>query len=665
MSCSTFCLPLFIRSRVAFAAVIIQLGVVGVASAQDPSSVGQWSAVQPWPVVAVHAHMLPDGKVLFYPYTDEAYLWDPLTNSLERAAAAGFNIFCSGHTFLADGRLFVTGGHISSSVGLPYSTFYDSVTRTWTRGPEMNAGRWYPTNTMLANGDVLVTAGDTDTSQSNVLPQVLQRSTGTWRDLLNAQMRLDLYPFMHLAPNGKVLYAGPTWHTQYLDTTGSGAWSTIVWGNYYRDYGSSVMYADGKVLNVGGGDPPTETAEVLDLSDSAPAWRAVQSMSTPRRHLNATLLPDHTVLVTGGTSGAGFNNTTTPVYSAELWNPATETWSVMASHSSSVYRGYHSTALLLPDGRVLSAGGDDQPNAQIYSPPYLFKGPRPSIAAAPGAVTYGQTFLVQTPDGGSITDVTWIRLSSVTHAFNQSQRINTLSFTQVANGLSVTAPSDPNLAPPGHYLLFVLNGSGVPSIAKVVRIDAASNLPPDAPSSLTATTVSSSQINLSWTDNAATESGFTVERSADGVSFVTIATLGANATSYQNTGLSPSTTYRYRVSAQNSAGSSNPSNIATATTAAATPTSVAAPTTLTAAAASASQINLAWVDNANNETGYSVERSVNGTTFTQIASLAANVTKYSNTGLAANTRYYYRVRAVSGTLFSSYSNVANVKTRPK
>jgi titin len=279
-------------------------------------------------------------------------------------------------------------------------------------------------------------------------------------------------------------------------------------------------------------------------------------------------------------------------------------------------------------------------------------------------VTYGQTFPVQTPDGASITDVTWIRLSSVTHAFNQSQRINTLSFNQVANGLSVTAPTDPNLAPPGHYLLFILNGSGVPSIGRIVRIDAASNLPPAEPSSLVATAVSSSQINLSWTDNATSESGFTVERSADGVSYVSIATLGTNATSYQNTGLPPATTYRYRVSAFNAAGASAPSNVATATTTATTPP-VVAPTRLTATAASSSQINLAWIDNASNETGYAIERSPNGTTFTQIATVAANVTKFANTGLTANTRYYYRVRALSGTQFSAYSNVANVKTRPK
>jgi galactose oxidase len=140
----------------------------------------------------------------------------------------------------------------------------------------------------------------------------------------------------------------------------------------------------------------------------------------------------------------------------------------MASYSS--YRGYHSVAVLLPNGRVLSAGGNYSPNAEIYSPPYLFKGQRPAITSTPANVRYGQTFLIGTADSASIAKVTWIRLSSVTHAFNQNQRINFLSFAAAANGLNVRAPSDPNLCPPGHYMLFVLNGNGVPSVARIVRI---------------------------------------------------------------------------------------------------------------------------------------------------------------------------------------------------
>ena len=110
-----------------------------------------------------------------------------------------------------------------------------------------------------------------------------------------------------------------------------GQWWQIDSVNVYRDYGSSVMYDNGKVLVMGGGDPPTNTAEVIDLNASTPAWRSVAPMAFARRQLNATLLPDGKVLVTGGTSGPGFNNTNTPVFAAEMWDPATENWATMAS----------------------------------------------------------------------------------------------------------------------------------------------------------------------------------------------------------------------------------------------------------------------------------------------------------------------------------------------
>jgi hypothetical protein len=240
----------------------------------------------------------------------------------------------------------------------------------------------------------------------------------------------------------------------------------------YRDYGSGVMYAPGKVLVMGGGDPPTRTAEVINLNDSSPAWRAVGLMKVARRQLNATLLPDGTVLVTGGTSKAGFNTPDDPgslVHCPEIWNPATEAWTTTTLASSlGIPRIYHSTALLLPDGRVLSMGGNNQTTSEIYSPPYLFKGPRPTIAYAPTSVLYGQSFFVQTSD--AIDKVTMLRLSSVTHAFNMSQYISTLSFSQDTGGLNVVAPSADTVAPPGLYMLFILNGSGVPSSAKTVQV---------------------------------------------------------------------------------------------------------------------------------------------------------------------------------------------------
>jgi hypothetical protein len=335
------------------------------------------------------------------------------------------------HTFLADGRLLVTGGHSTNFVGLSKASTYNPFTGAWTALPDMNAGRWYPTNTALANGDVLVVSGSISTSEGvNTLPQVFQAATSTWRNLTNAMLSLDLYPMMHLAPNGRVFNSGPGVVTRYLDTSGTGAWAVVANRQLLRDYGSSVLYSDGKILLIGGGNPPTNTAEVIDLNLPSPVWRSVAPMARARRQLNATLLPDGKVLVTGGTSGPGFNNPATPVKAAEMWNPVTETWTTLAS--GVIPRLYHSGGLLLPDGRVFVTGGDGYDQAEVYSPPYLFRGARPAIATAPASVAYGQTFFVETPNATSITQVTWVGLSSVTHAFNMNQRISRLSFTQTA-----------------------------------------------------------------------------------------------------------------------------------------------------------------------------------------------------------------------------------------
>lgn len=529
-------------------------------SAQDPSIIGQWSAVQVLPIVAVHAHVLPTGKVLFYPYTDDPHLFDPATGTITSAAQAGYDTFCTGHSFLADGRLLVAGGHIANNVGEPYATIYDPFSNTWTRLPNMNAGRWYPSNTTLPNGDVLVVSGDEDTTVGvNPLPQVWQTASNSWRDLTNAQLSLYLYPAMYLAPNGKVFMSLPSDVTRYLDTSGTGLWTIVATRQFgFRDYGSSAMYDDGKVLVAGGGDPPTNTAEVIDLNAATPAWRFVGSMSNARRQFDATLLPDGKVLATGGSSGAGFDNSSAPVYAAEMWDPATEQWTTMASNT--IYHGYHSNGLLLPDGRVFTTGGDNQPNAEIYSPPYLFKGARPAISSAPATVSYGQTFFVQTANAASIARVTWIRLPSVTHAFNMNQRINRLSFSQATGGLNVTAPSNPNLCPPGHYMLFILDGNGVPSVATIVQISAAPPPALAAPSNLIATAVSGTRIDLTWTDNSNNEDGFKIERSLDGITFTQIATVGGSITKYSDTGLTCATFYQYRVRAFNANGNSAYSN---------------------------------------------------------------------------------------------------------
>jgi hypothetical protein len=185
---------------------------------------------------------------------------------------------------------------------------------------------------------------------------------------------------------------------------------------------------------------------------------------------------------------------------------------------------------------------------------------------------------------------------------------------------------------------------------------------PAAPSNLIATAASTSQINLTWTDNSSNETSFRIERSADGVNFNEITTVGPNVTSYSNTGLTSSTTYYYRLRASNDAGNSAYSNTASATTQGVSPI---APSGLVATAISKTRIDLSWTDNSNNEAGFKIERSANGTSFSQIATVGANVTTYNNTGLKANKTYWYRVRAYNGTGHSGYSNVASAKTPRK
>jgi hypothetical protein len=458
----------------------------GTAAAQ-PDVVGRWSSAAPLPYFPVHTHLLPSGQVMIWPGDaqgtppgvsgNDPRRWDPATGQVTALSKPGYDIFCTGHAFTADGQLLVAGGHIANNVGEAKARLYNPATDAWTTLPDMNAGRWYPTVTTLNNGDLLVVSGNVDTTVGvNRLPQVFQAANRTWRSLTNAQLAQDLYPMMLLAPNGKVFNPGPSATTRYLDPRSTGAWTVVgtrLGG--YRDYGSAVVYDDGKVLVMGGGDPPASSAEVIDLNAPSPAWRAVGSMQFARRQLNAVLLPDGRVLVTGGTSSPGFNDPTGAVLPAELWDPATEQWTVLAS--ATVPRVYHSATLLLPDGRVLSTGGNGHTEVEIFEPPYLFKGARPTISSAPASVSYGKSFFVGTPDATNVTAVTWLRLSSVTHAFNQNQRINRLAFTPTSGGLNVVAPASSNLAPPGHYLLFLLNSAGVPSIAKVVQITGTATAP--------------------------------------------------------------------------------------------------------------------------------------------------------------------------------------------
>jgi hypothetical protein len=319
-----------------------------------------------------------------------------------------------------------------------------------------------------------VIAGTDESAAIVTVPEIWNGTS--WRRLTTASLSLPNYPRTFVAPDGRIFYAGVQKQSRYLDVTGTGSWATGPSMNFgSRSYGSAVMYEPGKILFVGGNSTPTNTAEVIDLNQPNPQWSYTGSLAYGRWNLNATVLPTGEVLATGGVSGDRANPSLA-VHAAELWNPATGSWTTVAS-SAALLRGYHSTSILLPDGRVLHAGGGDGGNTpdnlnyELYSPPYLYKGARPQVTGAtPDVLGYGQTVFVETPDGANVAEVSFIRFGSATHAFDQSQRRVPLSFSQVSGGLSVTIPASRTTAPPGPYLLFLVNGNGVPSVARIMRL---------------------------------------------------------------------------------------------------------------------------------------------------------------------------------------------------
>jgi hypothetical protein len=454
-------------------------GIQGTSSvtvtALSPSALaGEWSSVRPSPIVQLHLHLLANGRVLSWGLAGSPQVWDPATGIFTAVPSPSL-LFCAGHTFLPDGRLLVAGGHISNGHGLPSTNIFDPATGSWQAAAPMAAGRWYPTTTTLPNGEVLVLSGQEESGAVNAIPEIWNGSA--WRQLTTASRTLPNYPRTFVAPDGRVFYAGAAQQSRWLDVTGTGQWSNGPRLNFgARSYGSAVMYLPGKILYVGGGTPPTSTAEVIDLNTPSPQWTYTGSMAYARWNTNATVLPTGDVLVTGGTSLADRADPAGAVNVAELWSPATGQWTQLAS-AAPLLRGYHSTTVLLPDGRVLHSGGGDgggvpnNLNFELYSPPYLFKGARPVISGAtPDDVGYGQTLGLATPDGPTIAKVTLIRTGSVTHAFDEAQLLVPLQFSQTSGGLSVTLPASRSVAPPGPYLLFLVNSDGVPSGGRIMRL---------------------------------------------------------------------------------------------------------------------------------------------------------------------------------------------------
>jgi hypothetical protein len=456
---------------------------VSNSTSTDPSVVGLWSQVLNWPLVALNMTLMPNGKVLAYDdHTDGTGVgvFDPATLVVTTVPYLAANLFCSGQNLLPDGRVFVAGGHTGVHIGIPNATIFNPATQTWSSAAPMAVGRWYPTSTTLPDGRMLVLGGEVNCNNCNALiPEVFDPATGTWTRLTGAPFDLQYYPHSFVNPDGRIVVtsANKLEMATYALNVATQTWTTV--DPTVLHAGSSVMYLPGKFMKSGRGRDPdlpgapsVATTYVLDMAAPTPRWRQTASMAYPRTEHNLTLLADGTVLTSGGALNSDVFDPNAPVLQPELWDPATEVYTLMAPMPRP--RIYHSTALLMPDGRVLSAGGGrwgpSYLEAEFYAPPYLFKGPRPTITSAPATIGYAANFFVGTPDGATISTVNLLRLGAVTHAFNQNQRFLKLTFQQSGGGLTVQAPGTATLAPPGHYMLFILNANGVPSVASIVRI---------------------------------------------------------------------------------------------------------------------------------------------------------------------------------------------------
>ena len=551
-----------------------------IVSTSDPTLVGQWSAPFDVGLVAVNMVMLHTGKVLMfsgaYTVSGVERVWDPATGTVTLVPNPFYNLFCSGQSQLGDGRILVVGGFDSSSLGAANANIFDPVAQSWSAVPNMTYRRWYPSSTTLPDGRALVTSGaQTCLTCIADVPEIFDPATGRFTTVPTARLAVPYYPFMFVLPDGTVADAGANENpvaTSKFDPAAR-TWTTV--DPVVRDGHSAAMYLPGKILKSGtaadSGTPgnAAATAFVIDMTQPVPAWRQVASMAFPRAFQNTTLLPDSTALVTGGGTALDGYDITKSVKAAELWSPATETWRTLAA--AAIPRLYHSTALLLPDGRVLTAGsGNDGPavnqtQAELFSPPYLFKGARPTIASAPVTAQYGSTMSVQTPDAASIASVSLVRPGAVTHGFDEDQRFLSLAFTAAAGTVTVQTPANANLAPPGYYMLFLVNTAGVPSVASFVQFAAVAGdvQPPSTPTGL-AGQGSVGSATLTWTastDNtgvalynvhSATTSGFLPSAANR---------LGqATSTAFTHTGAAPGITY-YLVTAQDVAGNvSLPSN---------------------------------------------------------------------------------------------------------
>ena len=484
------------------------LAPLGISDAHVSGSFG--SAFE-WPIIPIHTVLLSDGRVLSYG-ADTAgeqsgllyyALWDPALGIGPESMqvldnTSGTDTFCVGQALLPSGNVLLVGGDRSvdgqRNFGLNDVNIFTPSDNVLNRQAQSMAyQRWYPTVITTGDGEQVVLGGRIDKSMPKwvpplpatfaATPEVYNQSSG-WRTLTNATSDRAYgksstdnwsYPHAWLGPDGKIDVLTNSGEIYALDKNGLGKIKKVATGlPISKQFNSAAMYAPGKVLSIRTGG----LVSLVDLNVSPPTITPTGAMSQGRFYGNATLLADGRVWANGGSSKG--NKLTGAAYHSEIWDKATGTWTTTASATKP--RLYHSIAMLMPDATVLTAGGGAPGpvmnlNAEIYYPPYLYKtdgsgetAPRPVIASAPTAGTWGQVIGVSMSTGEAVSRVTLVRFGGVTHAFSTEQRFEDLVFGQTGPDLNVSLPTSPNVAPPGFYMLFAFDAAGVPSVAKVIRI---------------------------------------------------------------------------------------------------------------------------------------------------------------------------------------------------
>jgi len=510
------------------------------------ADLAKWEPLVSLSIVPISGAVTADGNVVLWAGNNrtgfggggQTYttLFNPKTNTAaERLVTeTAHEMFCTGTSVLPDGRLLVNGG-----VNANLSSIYDPVTKVWSNSATMNIPRGYNSNTVLSDGSVMTFGGSwSGGTAGGKNAEIYTPETG-WRVLtgvpydpylLNGVYQSfpsDSHAMMIPTGNGRVLLAGPSPNMGWIDTRGNGSNTPAGRrGDEIAFGGTAVMYDSGKILIAGGANwknstPAIATTHHIDTTNTTAVVRKLTPMAYPRMYANSVVLPNGQVLVVGGQTYVKEFSDDFAVLAPELWDPNTETFTTLPPMA--VARNYHSMALLLPDGRVMSAGGGlcncpaDKPNLQIMSPPYLFNSDgtpatRPAIITAPETVGYGTIISVTT--SSAVTAFSMIRLNATTHTVNNDQRRIALGFTSTstANKYSVSIPSNAGILIPGQWMLFAMNANGTPSAAKIITVSRANTPTIENPGNINVTLGNS--INLSV--NASTPSG-TLTYSANGL----------------------------------------------------------------------------------------------------------------------------------------------------